>query len=64
MFKSGVALTLVGLAVAATGLLAIRSVSMPLPGGWHLTLFLPGIGALVGMAGVAIVAWSRLTSSD
>lgn len=64
MFRSGVALLIVGLAAASLGILAVGSMSLPLPGGWHFTLFLPGTGALVGVTGLAIIAWSVLRSSD
>lgn len=62
MFRAGVALTIVGLAIVAIGVLAIPSVTVPLPAGLHSALFLPGSGGLVAVIGVGVVAWSRLRS--
>jgi hypothetical protein len=64
MFRLGMALAIVGVAVAATGILAVGSVSLPLPGGLHFTLFLPGAGALVALIGAIVMAWSRLRSGN
>lgn len=58
----GLALTIVGVAVAAIGVLAVGSVSLPLPRGLHFTLFLPGTGVLVAVIGIVVIALSRLKS--
>lgn len=64
MFRTGAALTIIGVGIAAIGLLVIGSVTVPLPGGLHSTIFLPGSGALVAVIGVGVMAWSRLRSED
>jgi hypothetical protein len=64
MFQAGAALTIVGLAVVAIGLLAMPSVTIPLPAGLHWTIFLPGSGGLIAVVGVCVMAWSRLRSDD
>lgn len=64
MFKAGAALAIVGVAIVAIGLLAIPSVTMPLPAGLHSTFFLPGSGGLIAVIGVCVMAWSRLRSDD
>ena len=60
MFKAGAALIVVGLAVAAIGSLSVESMSAPLLGGWHFTLFPRGVGVLLVVAGIGVVAVSAL----
>jgi hypothetical protein len=60
MFRTGVALTIVGLAAVAIGTLAIPSMTMPLPGGWHSTVFPRGVGVLILVAGVGLVVLSAV----
>ena len=60
MFRAGVALTVVGLGLAAIGTLAVESMSVPLPGGWHFTLFPRGIGVLILIAGVGLMILSAV----
>jgi hypothetical protein len=62
MFRAGAALTIVGVAIVAIGVLAIPSVTVPLPGRLHSTFFLPGSGGLVAVIGVGVMVWSRLRS--
>ena len=60
MLRSGIALIVVGLAAAAIGALAVESMSVPLPGGWHFTLFPRGVGVLLAVAGVGVAAASAV----
>jgi uncharacterized membrane protein YidH (DUF202 family) len=60
MFRTGAALVIAGLGVAAIGALAVESISIPLPGPWHSTFYPRGIGVMVIVVGVGLMILSLL----